>query len=245
MGLLKHIVWLLASMLFANLAAAQISLERVVIGSAGSFSEAGPVHLSSTVGEAAISTQNFTDFWLTQGFQQPRVASELTLAVTVVGQNATCLNSDDGTATATVAGGTPPYTYSWDNATPNQDGDTTASAVNLALGDYSVLVTDAEGQIGIGFATIDADLFENCGLEVFNGLTPNGDKFNDSWVIQHIEDWPNNNVQIYSRWGDLVWETTSYHNETNYWEGVEMGGMALPEGTYFYLISYNNQVKKG
>ena len=54
--------------------------------------------------------------------------------------NATC-NQNNGTATATPSGGTPPYTYSW-NTTPPQ---TTQTATGLAPGTYIVTITDASG----------------------------------------------------------------------------------------------------
>jgi gliding motility-associated-like protein len=55
--------------------------------------------------------------------------------------NVLCNGGSDGTATATVTGGTAPYSYSW-NTTPVQ---TTASATGLAAGSYIVTVTDADG----------------------------------------------------------------------------------------------------
>jgi hypothetical protein len=53
--------------------------------------------------------------------------------------NANCSDSDDGTATVTATGGTGTYTYLWSN------GQTTATAINLAAGNYSVTVTDENG----------------------------------------------------------------------------------------------------
>jgi len=50
-----------------------------------------------------------------------------------------CNNPDGGTATATVTGGQAPFTYLWDN------GETTATAVNLNDGPHSVVVTDVSG----------------------------------------------------------------------------------------------------
>ena len=82
--------------------------------------------------------------------------------------NATPSTGNDGTATAIVAGGAAPYTYQWNN------GQTTQQATGLAVGTYSVFVTDTNG------CTIQADvaiemstsIYEHEGLVGFN-LSPN------------------------------------------------------------------------
>ncbi len=56
-----------------------------------------------------------------------------------VNTSSTASTGNDGTATATAFGGTAPYTYNW------SDGQTTATAINLAPGTYTVVVTDANG----------------------------------------------------------------------------------------------------
>lgn len=63
--------------------------------------------------------------------------SALTTSATATDE--TCPNCNDGTATATAAGGTAPYTYLW------SDGQTTNPATGLDPGNYSVIVTDANG----------------------------------------------------------------------------------------------------
>jgi len=63
--------------------------------------------------------------------------SRITLVTS--GTNETHPGGNDGSATVNAAGGTPPYSYLWSN------GQTTATAVNLAAGSYTVTVTDARG----------------------------------------------------------------------------------------------------
>jgi hypothetical protein len=65
---------------------------------------------------------------------EPDVLSAL---LTVTGE--TMEGGNDGSITATVSGGTSPYSYEWSN------GDTTAVLLNLAPGSYSVTITDANG----------------------------------------------------------------------------------------------------
>ncbi len=77
---------------------------------------------------------------------------QLTLNASVTshfnGFNISCFGGSDGTATATVAGGTTPYTYSWSN------GQTSADASGLSATNYTVTVTDANGCTAGGSVTL-------------------------------------------------------------------------------------------
>jgi gliding motility-associated-like protein len=73
------------------------------------------------------------------------------------------------------------------------------------------------------------------------GISPNGDGINDFWEIDDITNYPNNEVLIYNRWGDLVFQTKNYNNSTNVFAGIanksrNLGANQLPEGTYFFEI---------
>ena len=80
-------------------------------------------------------------------------------------------------------------------------------------------------------------------LEVFNGITPNDDGRNDFFKIAGIENYPDNEVKIFNRWGVLVWETQGYDDGSNVFRGFSNGRATLdrdtklPPGTYFYIIS--------
>ena len=69
---------------------------------------------------------------------------------------------------------------------------------------------------------------------IYNALSPNGDDINEVFQIDGIEQFPNNKVQIFNRWGNMVYQMAGYKNE---WSG-NWGpqGELLPDGTYFYLI---------
>ena len=91
----------------------------------------------------------------------------------------------------------------------------------------------------------NADTTEEDDLEVFQLITADGDGVNDILVIRNIENYPDNTVKIFNRWGVLVWETKGYNPENNYFIGKSNGRVTitedeyLPVGTYFYIISYN------
>lgn len=84
------------------------------------------------------------------------------------------------------------------------------------------------------------------------GISPNGDGINDFWIIGNIEKYPENIVSIYNRWGDLIFQTKGYNNQSKVFNGRanklnSIGGGELPSGTYFFLIENiprNHQLKK-
>lgn len=67
---------------------------------------------------------------------------------------------------------------------------------------------------------------------IYNTFTPNNDGNNDTWYIGNIYKYPNNKLEVYNRYGKLVFKTSSYKNN---WDGQAFGE-PLPEGTYFYVL---------
>jgi gliding motility-associated-like protein len=82
-------------------------------------------------------------------------------------------------------------------------------------------------------------------VETYSGVTPNGDGKNDTWVIDGITGIQGVDVQIYNRWGMLIWQNSQYDNTTNVWKGTDNTGQQLPDGTYFYIVRINTVIKKG
>ena len=82
--------------------------------------------------------------------------------------------------------------------------------------------------------SIAIEVDDNC--ELPNAITPNGDGFNDTWQIPQANTTPNISVQIFNRWGQLVWSTSAYSNASGAFDGTNMDGTELSEGTYYYLI---------
>ena len=71
------------------------------------------------------------------------------------------------------------------------------------------------------------------------GFSPDGDGINEYWHIDQIEDYPENSVMIYNRWGNLIYQTKGYDNANNVFRGeanhgTGMGAGALPAGSYFF-----------
>jgi gliding motility-associated-like protein/uncharacterized repeat protein (TIGR01451 family) len=81
-----------------------------------------------------------------------------------------------------------------------------------------------------------------CGF-VFNQFSPNGDGTNDLLVINCIELYPNNSLEVYDRYGNKVFAANNYGNT---WNGTGNNGN-LPKGTYFYILDLGDgsEVRKG
>ncbi len=91
--------------------------------------------------------------------------------------------------------------------------------------------------------TIDiaADPADNCdGNEAPNAITPNGDGINDELVfdilLDNSKDFPDNEIIIFNRWGDVIYSAKPYLNN---WEGTNMNGKDLPQATYYYILRLN------
>lgn len=69
---------------------------------------------------------------------------------------------------------------------------------------------------------------------IFNGISPNGDGENDVWHLPGIDQYAQNKVSVFNRWGNLVFEAAPYSNQSP-WDG-RWNEQDLPDGTYYYLI---------
>ena len=82
---------------------------------------------------------------------------------------------------------------------------------------------------------IDTDL---CGPVIPEAFTPNGNGFNDNFVIPGIEGYKTRQVTIYSRYGTKVYESAEYNND---WDGTLLSsGTQVPDGTYYYIFTFDN-----
>ncbi|MDH7444065.1 DUF7507 domain-containing protein, partial [Aquimarina sp. 2201CG14-23] len=81
------------------------------------------------------------------------------------------------------------------------------------------------------------------GIEIYTGITPNGDGINDVLVIRGIENLENT-LEIYNRWGVKVFGTDNYGRNDNFFRGISNGRTTveardeLPVGTYYYVLEY-------
>jgi len=71
-----------------------------------------------------------------------------------------------------------------------------------------------------------------------NVFSPNGDGINDKWEVPKDYLFPDLEIEIYNRWGAMVWSAKG-DNAAKGWDGKTNNGNDLPIGTYYYIVKYN------
>ncbi len=126
-----------------------------------------------------------------------------------------------------------------------------ATAGNLPSGGFTGSDTSTDGTNsdpnGNGTPEESVPTVFNVEFDFFipQGFSPNGDGVNDVFEIRGIRFYPDNDLVIMNRWGNVVYKT---HGYANTWDGttdmgIEIGGNKLPEGTYYYILNLNNNTK--
>ena len=78
-------------------------------------------------------------------------------------------------------------------------------------------------------------------VKAANFISPDGDGYNDYWVIENIDEMSEYNLIIFNNIGEKVYEVNRYANE---WDAT-YDGIQLNAGTYYYLFTKENDSKKG
>lgn len=172
-----------------------------------------------------------------------------TIMVDVVPLNSVQANNDNGEASFEV-----PLTI---DVTLNDVGNGVVTFVSnpnhgtVGFNDSVIMYTPSPGYLGLDsvFYTFclpgcdnicdTAWLVISVGVRVPPVITPNGDGNNDIFVIPGIDKYPNSQLQILNRWGDVVYSSAPYQND---WDGTSNTGLSigsgfLTDGTYFYVLT--------
>jgi gliding motility-associated-like protein len=136
-----------------------------------------------------------------------------------------------------------PTTYVWSGAGTG----TNPALTNIADGNYIITATDSVGCIQTDTIPLVCNIPS---VVITQLLTPNGDGKNDTWIIQGINNFPKAVVNVYNRWGNLVYNSVPYNNN---WDGksnssLSLGTGYLPAGTYYYVVDVygdGSDVKSG
>jgi gliding motility-associated-like protein len=128
------------------------------------------------------------------------------------------------------SGGVQPYVYSY-------DGDTWQTSnifTNLPSGVYTISIMDDN------YCLISKEIFLDESLSIPNFFTPNGDGYNDTWVITGLYHYPDAVVQIFDRFGKKLYSSTGADFS---WDGT-YAGKELPSETYWYVITLDSNKKQ-
>ena len=71
-------------------------------------------------------------------------------------------------------------------------------------------------------------------IRIPNAFTPNSDGRDDTWQIEFIEQFPDNTVTVFNRWGNRIFSVDNY-SRANEWRG-DINGQPAPVGTYYYVV---------
>jgi len=86
-------------------------------------------------------------------------------------------------------------------------------------------------------AAVTVDIYDG-GITAAEGFSPNGDGVNDVLVFKELENYPNSSLYVYTRAGQLIYESANYQND---WDGHSMRSTIekkelIPAGTYYYIL---------
>ncbi len=118
-------------------------------------------------------------------------------------------------------------TYQWTNT----DGEelSTVNEFNFSPTNsdwYNLFVTNGNC---IGYCSV----YVAVGVIPVTGISPNGDTYNDDWYIQDLNKYDNSVVQLFNRWGDMLFE---YKGGSDRITNNDFDWESLSIGTYYYII---------
>ncbi|MCB9167256.1 MAG: gliding motility-associated C-terminal domain-containing protein [Flavobacteriales bacterium] len=129
--------------------------------------------------------------------------------------------------------GPPGSTFSWSPdslvSAPNAPNPNTSPGETT----WFVLTVTAQN----GCADVDSVLITVVpDINIPSGFSPNDDGWNDVWEIDRIDMFPDCEVEVYNRWGELLFQSVGYKEP---WDG-KYNGSYVPVGTYYYVIRLND-----
>ena len=188
---------------------------------------------SITVGPNATTTYNVTvtdqcgaD---TTQFVTVTVPTYDPISVVIAGDPLICVGNESALLVSTT-GGAGGYSWTWSgsNLVQMQLGNAVVSP--LLTETYSLIATDQCGAQGADQYTVEVEV---CEVHIPNVFSPNGDGYNDFLVIQNIEKFPGNNVQVFNRWGKKIYEASNYGND---WTAPDVA-----DGTYYLIVTLDEE----
>ena len=218
---------------------------------ANSYQWTGPNGFSSTAQNPNVFTATAQNqgWYLVTGINAENCANSDSVYVSVVTDVLTVAAASDsvicpGEDVNFTASGGESYTWSGPDGLYTENSAFTIYATTPEnTGWYYVTVTDSNGCFGFDSTYLSVAPNAKC-LFIPDLTTPDLDGHNDYWEIHGLENFTEAVVEIYNRWGNLVYTASPYKND---WDGTVNNGATIgssgkvPVGTYFYIITLNDE----
>lgn len=130
-------------------------------------------------------------------------------------------------------------TYTWSPALYLDDPlSLSPIASPLVEIDYMLIVTS---NVGCGTVTDVMKVYIYNDVFVPTGFTPNNDGLNDTWNIPALAAFPNFELLVYNRNGEVVFQNSKTNKP---WDG-RYKGLPQPSGVYIYVIDLKDSTRPG
>ncbi len=146
-----------------------------------------------------------------------------------------CPLDSDGVVLLIPTGGTAPYNFIWNFNLLGSD-----TIKNVFRSNLMAYVFDVNFCVDSTLISMVASNPEKCDLMVPRGFSPNGDGKNDLFYVRGLEGFPENELTIFNRWGEIVFSKVDYAND---WDGritkstmLSGNNGLLPNDTYYYIL---------
>ena len=146
-------------------------------------------------------------------------------------RSASCNSMKDGQIILTAAGGTSPYRYGLSEYNTQAD----SILYGLDAGEYRYYVIDSHDCSVAGWVEVEKKA-GNCGVFIPTAFSPNGDGKNDIFRAVIHDDIRDFHMQVYGRWGQLIFDSVSPERG---WDGLERGA-PVPAGSYLWVVTYTD-----
>jgi gliding motility-associated-like protein len=194
-----------------------------------------PISLGNTEGVYVLTSISSGTCLNTATGTQTIIVNPIPAAPNVSSDSSYCENETKSDILATaLAGGS--ITWYSDATLSNQIGTGNSITPSSNIGNTSYYAVQTINGCESSPSLVNI-LVNVCNLIIPTAFTPDEDGVNDTWEIENLNEfYPNCNVKIYNRWGNLVFESNGYKDE---WKG-DFKGENLPVASYYYIIDFND-----
>lgn len=132
--------------------------------------------------------------------------------------------------------------YQWDNTSLIVGASNIANPEVKPLVEtvFSVIITD---QNGCEFIDSVKVCVKKDDFKAISIITPNGDGMNDELYFGNLNEYPKNQLKIFNRWGNVIFEAEGYQVKGELFNGTK-NGEKLPPDTYYYILTFGDRVVK-